>query len=92
MTRIRYNKKAKEVVDGIQSKDDLIAKLRTQWIAVSELLDRNQSRRTVRFDKALADSFNVFAALVAETDAVFKEESKQFKDERKRHRIDKSLG
>lgn len=91
MTRIRYNKKAKEVVDGIQSKDDLIAKLKTQWLAVSDLLDRNQSRRTVRFDKALTDSFNVFAALVAETDAVFKEESKQFREERKKVRLNRVL-
>lgn len=88
-SRIRYGKKAKEIVEGIQSKEDLLAKLKIQWMAVDDLLERNKTRRTVRFDKALADSFNVFAALVAEADAIFKEEHKKFKEERKNARIKK---
>lgn len=88
-TRIRYGKKAKEIVEGIQSKEDLLAKLKIQWLAVDSLLERNKTRRTIRFDKAIMDSFNVFAALVAEFDAVLKEEHKQFKEEKKTARIKK---
>lgn len=89
MSRIRYGRKAKEIVAGIESREDLFAKLRMQWMAVERLLDRNTERRSVRYDKALIDSFNVFAALVAEADAVMKEEHKRFRDERREHRISK---
>lgn len=89
-SRVRYTKRTIRVISDITSVEDLFIKLKIQWQAIEPIIDKRINGFPKYGDKKLArESFSLFAALVAEADAVFKNDMVEYRKQKKERMMKK---